>query len=95
MNKEVFRAKLVSIRADIDAALAELEDAPKPRAAEPSPEWMRIADYCATRGLSRRTLHGMIADGLPTVGEGKRRRIVVSKADEWIAGPKGRRAANG
>lgn len=96
---DALRAKLLSIRANIDAALAELpaneQIAPAPAKSEP--RWMRLGDYATARSFSRRTLHTMIVEGLPTTGDGKGRRVIVAEADAWLSRrpARAKQAANG
>ncbi len=93
------RAKLLSIRADIDAALAEIpsDEPASPALSKVEPRWMRLGAYAAARSFSRRTLHTMITEGLPTTGDGKGRRVVVADADTWLSkrAPRAKKVANG
>jgi hypothetical protein len=57
--------------------------------AEPAPQvddprWMKLSDYARSRSIGRRTLDVYIAQGLPTKGRGKSRRVIVADADSWL-----------
>lgn len=65
------------------AKVALLAKAPAP----PPPRliYMRRASYAARVGFGLRKLDELIAAGLPTIGEGRTRRIDVEQADAWLA----------
>ncbi len=83
-DTEALRSRLLALRAEVDSVLAALPAAAiVPTSATAEPAWMKIGDYATARSLGYRTLMDMIVEGLPTVGEGRRRRIVVAEADAW------------
>ena len=59
-------------------------------AAEPAPKvasphvFLRVAAYASRVSLGERTVWSMIARGLPTVGQGRSRRVDVERADAWL-----------
>ncbi len=55
---------------------------------------MSLTGFREARGIKERTLHSYIAQGLPTVGEGRGRKVVVADADAWLANRMGKKAAN-
>jgi hypothetical protein len=50
----------------------------------PPPTFMKIREYAARTGYSKRTIENFMDEGLPTVGKGRLRRVDVEPADEWI-----------
>jgi hypothetical protein len=50
-----------------------------------APLWLPIDEYAARTRYSKRSITQWISEGLPTVGEGKARRVIVAEADRWIA----------
>lgn len=91
------RDRLLSMRAEIDALLAELPDgasAPTPAAAA-AQRFMKLPAFAASRSLSSRTIRDYCDLGMPHQGEGRARRILVAEADAWIAagGPRKARAS--
>jgi hypothetical protein len=62
--------------------------APREAASRGSPAlpltFMKIADYAARTGYSKRTIENFVREGLPTVGKRRLCRIDVEPADEWI-----------
>lgn len=52
---------------------------------EPEPRRMKVGQYAAARGYVSRTITGLCANGLPHVGRGQSRRILVAEADAWLA----------
>ncbi len=86
-------ARLLALRSEIDALIVESGGTgPSLAKGEPDAEWMTIGRYCQARSIPRRTLHDRIREGLPTIGEGRDRRVIVAEADAWLAKRKGRAA---
>jgi hypothetical protein len=52
--------------------------------ADPGLLFMRVPAYAARVSLSERTVWGLVARGLPTVGSGRARRVDVAGADVWL-----------
>jgi hypothetical protein len=50
------------------------------------PKFMKVADYAAHTGYSKRTIENFVREGLPTVGKRRLLRIDVEPADKWIRG---------
>jgi hypothetical protein len=50
--------------------------------------YVRAAEYARRVALSERTVWTLIAQGLPTIGSGRARRVDVARADEWLRGPR-------
>lgn len=86
------RATLLQLRAEIDAALAELP-AESPQLA--SARFMKVADFAAAHNYSTRTVRDYCELGMPHQGEGRARRVLVAEAETWIAsgGPRKARAS--
>jgi len=42
-------------------------------------------EFAARWGFKRRVVYRLIQEGLPTTGEGKRRRIPVAEGDAWMS----------
>lgn len=80
------RALLAGARSVIDRILGAQPEASRAEeaAAPPEPKWMKLTDYARSRSIGRRTLDVYIAQGLPTKGRGKSRRVIVASADEWL-----------
>ena len=55
-----------------------------PVAAEPQAIYCRVAEYAARVGVSRRTGWNYVRQGLPTIGEGRNRRVDVARGDAWL-----------
>lgn len=81
----------------VPAAELERRRAEKSGDATPAPEprWMTIKAYAAARSISERTIHEYLKAGMPSVGAGRMRRIVVFAANEWIRKNAGKRADHG
>jgi hypothetical protein len=89
------RAQAVALRAQADAIEAEATAlvAERQPAKPPEPVYMKVEAYGARVGLSRRTVFTRIDEGLPTIGQGKSRRVDVARADAWL-GARGERVDN-
>jgi hypothetical protein len=80
--------KVVTI--SLDELRAVVADAVREamRAHEPEPQtevlFATAKAYAARAGVSLRTVRKLVADGLPTVGSGRMRRIDVKRADAWM-----------
>jgi hypothetical protein len=89
MNTQIaitLRAHLTAIRDFATAELAKLppEPAVTPSTSAPEPKWMKLTHYARARSMSLKTLYVRISEGLPTVGEGHGRRVIVAEADAWL-----------
>ncbi len=91
------KGELIALKAElglmvvkIDALVTAMGGAETPPVAGPEPRWMTLKDYRAARSIRERTLQGYIAQGLPTIGEGHGRRVVVAEADKWLSAHMGR-----
>ncbi len=51
--------------------------------------FMRVSNYATRVSLSERTVWGLVARGLPTVGSGRTRRVDVERADAWLRSERG------
>lgn len=75
----------------------------KTQSSAKQPRWVTVADFAKRTGYSRRTISNYIKMGMPTVGRGRGRRVILAAALAWIerGGPtaaatvKGKRAAQG
>lgn len=81
------RAELYAM---VDATMARVFPAPAAPAdpaagASAEPRRMKVGDFARARGYSPRTVTRYCAIGMPHVGAGKARRILVIEADAWIA----------
>jgi hypothetical protein len=81
--------------AERDPALAErvrrvLGVQPVNDAKEPVALYLRASEYARRLSLGERTVWELVAQGLPTIGSGKSRRIDVARADEWLRGQRDR-----
>jgi hypothetical protein len=88
------RAHWHAVRAQAEAALAELDraaEAEPPPPAEPEPRMMKLQRYLVSRDIPESTLHAYLAEGLPAKGAGRSRRILVIEADQWLARRRGGR----
>lgn len=45
---------------------------------------MSLDDFAATVGFSRRKIEQFVAEGMPTVGDRRSRRVVVKAAQDWV-----------
>jgi hypothetical protein len=70
--------------------LSRLPGAP-PGPAPAEPVFMRLKEYAARVGYSKRTIEAFVARDLPTVGHGRLLRVEVRSADEWIRSLNGQR----
>ena len=66
----------VMIREEVRAALAP--------AAEPESLYARVADYARRVRVSERTAWNWVRQGVPTIGQGRTRRVDVHAADHWL-----------
>jgi hypothetical protein len=91
------RARLLSMRAEIDALLAALPDDGRAATATPmaTRRFMKIAEFGKLHGFCARTIREYCDLGMPHQGEGKSRRILVAEAEAWLAagGPRAARLA--
>lgn len=88
------RARLLSLRSEIDALLVEVGvDVAAP---EPAPvrRLMKLPEFAEVQGYSARTVRDYCELGMPHQGEGRGRRVLVQEAIAWIAegGPRKARA---
>lgn len=84
MNLDLLRKRLLAIRADADALLAELGPVEPPAAPEP-PRFQTPAKYARERGYSGKTVARWLKLGLPKIGSGRQTRVRVAEADAWLA----------
>lgn len=86
------RATLLAMKAQIDAMLGGTEEpaAPPPPA---EPKRMRVSTFARARGYAARTITDWCNAGMPHVGKGAARRVLVAEADRWIADDGPARAA--
>jgi hypothetical protein len=84
LRQEAREAGAAAARALVQAAVEKLAPVPAKESA-PVVRYARIREYATRVGFSVRTLHDLIGQGLPTIGEGKLRRVEVAAADAWIA----------
>lgn len=68
------------VREEVAAAL----DARMPKVEPPTALYLRARAYAERIAVSERTVWSMIARGLPTIGEGRSRRVDVMAADGWL-----------
>jgi hypothetical protein len=58
---------------------------PRPAEQAPmAPVALKVADFAKRWGFSKREIENRIRRGLPIVGEGRARRIVVAQGDAWM-----------
>jgi hypothetical protein len=81
MNAATFKAKLLALRADVDA-LIEKVDADGD-SAEPDPIMLTPEDYAARADVSVETVRRWLKAGIPHVRRGHVVRIKVAEADAW------------
>lgn len=55
----------------------------EPQAPQGAP-FMRVEEYAARRGFSRKSVERWIRSGMPSLGEGVGRRVDVERADAWL-----------
>lgn len=82
LRAELYRA--------VDDALARALGGSEPRdikavAQAGEPNRMKVSAYARSRGYAARTVSRYCQLGMPSVGRGKARRVLVHEADEWIA----------
>ena len=53
-------------------------------AAAHDPIFMKVPAYAERIGVSERHAWKLAKEGLPTIGEGRARRVDVVRADEWL-----------
>ena len=87
----ITRQRLLTMRAEIDAALAEL-GAYETATPVLVGRIMKPMDFATYRHLSPRTVRDYCDLGMPHEGEGRSRRILVIEAERWIANGGPRRA---
>jgi hypothetical protein len=87
--------ELLAIRARVDEAIGKLRAMPQSEPREPVVEakYQKLAEFCERWNISRTTLHTRIGEGLPSVGSGRDRRIVVKDGDAWMERRTGLRPA--
>lgn len=92
MNEAIIREKIKRAREALDDIERELSSEAAPK---PSSLYMKIGDFAALRGFSPRTIRDWCDLGMPHVGEGHNRRVLVADASQWIdgGGPKRARMA--
>lgn len=81
---ERLRVLALEVIAKGQELLSSLPGAPPASAPASEPMWMRIRPYAESRGFTYRTILEFVGEGMPSVGEGRRRRIVVREADRWV-----------
>jgi len=59
-------------------------DGPDKESRPTGPHLMTITDYAHRSAYSKRTVETFVKHGLPTVMEGRLRRVIVNEADEWL-----------
>lgn len=87
------RDRLLQMRTEIDQILGEMTDVPRPPV--PASRFMSVPQFATSRGFNARTVRDYCDLGMPHVGEGKGRRILVAEAVAWLenGGPKRARMA--
>lgn len=86
------RDELLALREQIDALLAglpgELGAPVVPLAARVAARarYLSVPQFAAAFGYSARTVRDYCAQGLPHIGQGKSRRVLVEEARAWIEG---------
>jgi hypothetical protein len=80
------RERLLSLRAELDALLADLPSNGEVTAVSSaaSTRFMKLPAFAKARDLSPRTIRDYCDMGMPHQGEGRGRRILVAEADMWI-----------
>jgi len=85
--RELLSAVVAELQSDpkLASQLRELLGVPTPK---PAPEvlYERVAPFAKRVSLSERTVWGLVAKGLPTIGSGRSRRVDVAKALAWMHG---------
>jgi hypothetical protein len=82
LRAELYRA--------VDDALARALGENQLRGIEAAPQAgeltrMKVSAYARSRGYAARTVSRYCQLGMPSVGRGKARRVLVHEADQWIA----------
>jgi len=77
-------ARLVAMRAELDDLIARATQ-PEEKPVERLPPRVSPRAYARARGYTDGTVRRWCAAGMPHVGEGRARRVVVAEADAWIA----------
>jgi hypothetical protein len=93
MDPAQLRVELEAIRRVVDALLSQLPAAVLPASPQAEASRMRVRQYGDARGYASATISKWCRAGLPHVGGGHSRRVLVTQADEWIAGGGPARAA--
>jgi hypothetical protein len=86
VGRELLVEVVAALKADPELAreLRELLGVAAAKAPEPTPIYMRVAEYAKRVSLSERTLWYLVPKGLPVVGDGPARRVDVARADTWL-----------
>lgn len=92
MKREQLRERILHMRSELDAILLELE---APTASQDLPRYLSVPKFAELRGFNERTIREYCELGMPHVGSGKARRILVAEAIAWLEadGPKTARMA--
>lgn len=62
-----------------------LVPAPPAQHREPPPaKWLKLMEFANRWHMSRAALYDRLGEGLPSTGEGRRRRIPVAEGDAWM-----------
>ena len=82
--------RLLAMRAELDAMLADLGVQPAPanqQTVAPSdvPKWMKLPEFSRHMNMSVGTLRSRLDEGMPASGTGHGRRIKVADAEAWLA----------
>lgn len=81
MSNAAVRTHLLTMRSEIDRALAELDA--EPAANAPAPEFMKLQAYAVRRGVAYSTIKRWRKLGLPCRVKGRVVRVIVADADKW------------
>jgi hypothetical protein len=84
------RDRVLRMKAELDAILAELPEHGPPAAPTQHARYMTVPGFASMRGYSARTVRDYCDLGMPHTGEGKGRRVHVAEAIAWLeaGGPK-------
>jgi hypothetical protein len=87
VRREILLGIVAALREDPTLA-RELRELLGVAASEPKAEsaqlFMRVRAYAARVSLGERTIWATISRDLPTVGQGRSRRVDVGRADAWL-----------
>lgn len=88
------RDRLLKMRAEIDAMLAEMDDSTTANGQQPAARFMTVPAFAEKMGFSDRTIRDYCELGMPHRGEGRGRRVLVAEAERWLdeGGPRKARA---